>query len=190
MKRLFQLCLLSSLVLGVLVSTRSFAADPLPNQKPELHLTHQPLAEKDLPFPGNPLTLTAYLKRDPSTANLRMRGLIVRDGRLIDLQSAAPSIDKNDRVFFSLEVPSPAIELSYQFLFYYPDGKSRVSEQFSIRRSCIPKIQLTKVQSTETVGRDDIPKLMEQSTGLQRELELYERAIVLLEQIKKTVEKK
>jgi hypothetical protein len=147
-------------------------------------LSHTPPYGTDLPFPGKLMSLEAKLLNTKQT-NRKLRVLIVRDGRLLDLSTDGALLNERDIPTYKFTIYSPLAEISYQFILYNPDGTVTTSRRYSVRRDCLPNVELTGVKPDSELSADEkIAALAHQSRGLDRDLEAYERALGLLEELR------
>lgn len=152
-----------------------------------MRLVHSAPKVEELPLPGRPLTLNVRLSGTKNT-DLKLRTLVVRDGRTIDTFAPSAELNERDEPVYRISTYSPLAELSYQFVLYRENGSIEASPRYRIRRPCLPNVELT---STEKVGEGSgearVVALVEQAKGLDRDLEAYERALLILDEIKTLV---
>lgn len=182
----WQTVLKSILLLGVFINAypdKISAAEP-PSPAASVSIVHIPPKAESLPLPAKMLTLEVKLSGTNRT-NRKLRALVVRDGRLIDVALGNAQRNERDEPIYKLAIYSPLAELSYQFILYNPDGSVTGSERYVLRRTCLPNIELTDTTvPTDAKNRDLIETLVRQSKGLDRDLESYEKVYALLEELK------
>lgn len=165
-------------------TTRAFA---------DYQFVHTPPSLQELPAPGKPMKLSVALPKEALGVGLKMRALVSRDGRIMDLTDTDPSIDTNDRVIFKVEFPSPLSDIGYQFIFTDKTGATFGSKRYLVQRKCIPNVQSTtlrKQASGGTVTKEEAMHLLADSSGLQKDIELYEQISSLLNDLNQAVNKK
>lgn len=175
----------------IFAASMALAEDPS-SPGPALDISHTPPKPSELPSPGKTLSLTAMLKRNPAFADSRMNAIIVSDGRLMEIQNREPTFDDQDRLKFTVDIPAPITELAYQFVLFDSKGSSTISRRYSVKRECIPDIKLTSLERTsqDSGTQGEVVALVEQSSGLEKDIGLYESAVSILSQIQQLVEKK
>lgn len=173
---------LLSVILSMILSSAAIAQD--------IKFSHTPITEAQLPFPGKGLSLSIHLTntRNPS---LPVRGLILRDGQLIDVLFKVSTFDKSDRIVYSATIPAPKESLQYKFVLTKADGSTIQSENYEVHRSCKPKLSLTAFEnSPQTASREEgLLPLLKQSRGLEKDVEQYEIVIRQLEAFKQVLDK-
>lgn len=153
---------------------------------------HTPPKLEELPYPGKSVVLSIVLKKEMLSSGMKVRALVTRDGKLVEMQDNDPELDINDRAVYKFDIPSPEVSLGYQFLFQDKVGQTSLSKKYNINRKCRPDVRLVDLSSSksESVTRDSAPVLVSESRGLERDIYLYEKVISLLGDINKVVEKK
>lgn len=156
----------------------------------EIKFLHTPIIETQLPFPGKGISLSVHLAntRNPS---LPVRGLIVRDGQLLDVLFKVSTFDKSDRLVYSATIPSPKKSLKYKFFLTKTDGSTIESANFEVKRSCTPSLALTTFENSPlTASREEgLLPLLKQSRGLEKDVEQYEILSRQLEAFKQVLSK-
>lgn len=147
-------------------------------------IKHTTLKPEELPTPGKPLKLWVALNKTRSV-DLRIRAFISLDGNLMDIPLSHPTYNEADELVFSAEVPSPLEKISYQFFAYAHEKKVEASKRFYVERQCIPLVALPKGDVPADVSREGgIETLLNQTTGLKREIDLLNQSCVTLEKLK------
>ena len=136
-----------------------------------------------LPMPGTPFIIKAVLSNTKDTER-RMRAFIVRDGRVSDVAPLKAYLDENDQPTYEIQMHAPLAELSYQLVLYNPDGSFSVSRRISVRRPCVPYIDLSKIKlEPKSQGEARLETLIKLSRGLEREVSNYDVALKILEDL-------
>lgn len=164
-----------------------------PFARADYQIVHTPPSAQELPAPGRNMTLSVTLPKEALSVGVKVRALVTRDGRLMELQDSDPTIDTSDRAIYKLELPSPLAEMSYQFIFTDKLGASFGSQQYQVARKCVPDVQLTTVKKqapNSQVTKEDAVRLVAESTGLQRDIDSYESIVAILNDIHQVVDKK
>ena len=159
-------------------------------QAQDIKFLHTPIIESQLPFPGKGISLSVHLvnTRNPS---LPVRGLIVRDGQLLDVLFKVSTFDKSDRIVYSATIPSPKESLQYKFFLTKADGSTIESQNFEMKRTCTPSLTLTNFEnSPQSASREEgLMPLLKQSRGLEKDVEQYEILSRQLEAFKQVLSK-
>lgn len=182
--KLYLKCLACTLIILKSVIGTAYSQD-----KRSPSLAHRPLHAEELPFPGSTMTLSVTLLNSRDS-QLSVRGYIVRDGKLLDIPLNDYSVDDADRIVYSASINAPLAELNYYFVLLGPKGVVNSSERYSIRRDCLPAVDTIDLKiPANTPAKTRLNMLQKQATGLQDELQNYETAVKLLEELKVLTEK-
>lgn len=155
----------------------------LAQKGPELKVLHKPLKSGELPAPGEKFELRAMLQ-GLRNINLKMRALVVSDGRLMDL-SLTGTLDEQDRVIYTTQLPAPLAEINYQFFLYRDDETVLPTQRFSIQRSCLPDVSLLNAATPEPNAAGEVIKdLVRRAKGLERDVRSYARLAETLAALK------
>ncbi len=163
--------------------TRAMASAAPSNQK----FAHSPTKATALPDPGQPTLLTVTLNGSRDMKG-RMHLFLVSDGILVDVPVKRLYLNENDYATFEYDITAPWIEMAYQFIFQGSDGSAQASPRYSVKRGCIPSIDLTKLESAVVAGKElgaveKMQKLVENAKGLEKDLGFYNHIISTLEKI-------
>lgn len=173
--------------LGVIVLLAFLALVPTPafsqmtySGPVEIYAEHVDL--HNLPLPGTPFTVKVKLGNTRDTER-RLRAIVVRDGRLADVPPMkAAYLDEYDQPTYELQIFSPLAELSYQFVLYNPDGTFSTTPRHTVRRQCVPFIDIEKITlEPKSQGEARLDALVKLSRGLEREVAAYDTAVKLLQ---------
>jgi hypothetical protein len=136
----------------------------------------------NLALPGTPFTVKVKLGNTRDTER-RLRAIVVRDGRLADVPPLkAAYLDEYDQPTYELQIFSPLAELSYQFVLYNPDGTFSTTPRHTVRRQCIPFIDIEQITlEPKSQGEARLDALVKLSRGLEREVAAYDTAVKLLQ---------
>lgn len=136
-----------------------------------------------LPLPGAPIIVKAKLSNTKDTER-RLRALVVRDGKLSDVAPLKSYLDEYDQPTYEMQFFSPLAELSYQFVLYNPDGSFSTTPRLSVRRNCIPFIDLNKIKlEPKSQGEARLEALVKLSRGLEREISTYDVALKIIDSL-------
>lgn len=187
MTSLFQRFLASLLLIAVALApclARAATADPVPVEiYPEI------IGLQNLPMPGAPFVVKAKLSNTKDTER-RLRAFIVRDGRVTDVAPLKAYLDANDEPTYEIQMYAPLAEISYQFVLYNPDGTFSTSQRISVRRPCVPYIDLTKLKlEPKSQGEARLETLIKLSRGLEREISSYDVSLKVLEDLQERLQK-
>jgi len=158
-----------------------------PSSKP-VALIHVPPKPEAFPYPGQTMNLVVRLNNTRNTGQ-KMRLLLVKDGRLMNIPPQEGFLNEHDQPTYEIPVPAPIAEMVYQFILPNPDGSTLISPRYSIRRNCIPNIDLAGTEpAAEVQGIERLQNLVNQAKDLENDLATYDRIAKVLEQIKGLIE--
>ncbi|MBN8548591.1 MAG: hypothetical protein J0M12_04670 [Deltaproteobacteria bacterium] len=179
MSRLFR----ASLILLVLLSAAPRSAFSAPSDVAPVEVFVEEMGLQNIPMPGTPFVIKARLSNTKDTER-RMRAFVVRDGRVSDVAPLKAYLDENDQPTYEIQMHSPLAELSYQLILYNPDGSFSSSPRVSLRRPCVPYIDLSKVKlEPKSQGEARLETLIKLSRGLEREVAGYDASLKILEDL-------
>jgi hypothetical protein len=165
-------------------SGSSFSQDEKKSIK--LQFAHQPPKQEELPNPGLPLKLLVRVNKEVLVSGVSLRAIISRDGNLFEQLDIAPEVDATDKVFFKIEIPSPLVELNYQFLFSDKAGNAVGTKRYQVQRACLPNIVFPLNSSKDPTAE----QLRAQGDQLENEIVLLDFAAKTLIEIQDTIDKK
>lgn len=149
----------------------------------QIKISHTPLTPDTLPFPGQPIDINVLLSGTGDFRS-RLRGFAVIDGRILEVSPTRAFLNDYDQPTYEFSLISPLAEISYHFVLELGDGQFVASPRYTVRRSCIPKIEPADlVDANSLQPRDQVGALLEQSTLLNFDLQSYEQAIKLSEEL-------
>lgn len=155
----------------------------------QIEVAHTPPQPQELPFPGNPLTLSITLLNSRDT-QLTVKGYIVRDGKLMVVDLADFTSDDHDRIVYSTTINAPLGELNYNFVLFDAKGVAGTSDRYSVRRECLPRTNTIDTKLPEDLkGKARLDIQQKHATNLQDELKNYESVIKILDELKALTEK-
>lgn len=153
-----------------------------------IKITHIAPRAKDLPAPGAPLKLSLQLEGVRDTERT-VTAVVVQDGVMTKVAATGGFLNEYERPAFELALTAPLAELSYQFIVHSPDGTVTPSVRYSVRRPCLPEINLTKLDlPPEASGKERLTALVDSARGLEQDLDSYERALKTLGQLQELME--
>lgn len=168
----------------LLLALHSFALAQTPTI---IKIIHTPPTVDQLPALGDELKLTFSLEGTRSF-DQQVRAVVVRDGKLFEIVPTESTVDANDKPRFTFSINAPYQTLSYQFVVMPTTGNSISSERFNITRDCLPRNELTQVNS-ELFASDDYVILSKLSNGLEKDIHTYEVLSGVIEDIVSLLEK-
>ncbi len=188
----FALC--ASLFVVALLHTGASAEtedDKKPSQKDSaqsrIGFLHTPPKPESLPYPGQPMTISAGLTHTRET-KFPMRIVLSRDGRFMELPSKEAYLDKYDRPIYEVSLPAPIAEVTYQMFVVAGEDQVMASPRYTVRRNCIPQIALaTGEVPAQVQGTERLQKLIQESRALENDLKGYEFSLELLEELIKVI---
>lgn len=138
---------------------------------------------QNLPMPGAPFVIKAKLSNTKDTER-RMRAFIIRDGRVTDVAPLKAYLDAYDQPTYEIQMYAPLAELTYQLILYNPDGTFTSSQRISVRRPCVPFIDLSKIKlEPKSQGEARLETLVKLSRGLEREISAYDISLKIIEDL-------
>lgn len=171
---------------GILAATLllgCFTSSPL---RAEERLVHQPVIIDQAPT-GKDLTLSVQLAGSQSTEQL-LKAYIVRDGELRTLTAQNAFLNVRDIPTYEIIIPAPSEEMSYQFFMHLKDGSVISSQRYSLRRSCVtPDADMTALESIDDPYKR-LATATSQAQDLETEIDLYTKAVKVLEELVNTLE--
>lgn len=75
---------------------------------------------------------------------------MVRDGRLTESVVDKSYINEYEQTIYEMTIPSPLVEITYQFVVPLKDGSVVSSMRYSVRRSCIPQVDSALLEISES----------------------------------------
>jgi len=167
----------------VLFSVLFFWPDHLLAQNTNV-ITHQLPSATTLPAPLHPLELEVTLRRTRDIG-LKLRAFVVRDGKVMDTAPVSSYLSDHGEAVYKFSLSAPVTELSYQFFLAREDGTFETSERYAIRRNCRPNVSTIKLTDNENItGQEKLLALLQQTRGLERDIQNYDRTSQLLQDIK------
>lgn len=107
-----------------------------------------------------------------------VNALVTLDGRLLNVIGGEGYLNEYDNPTFEVVTNSPAAEIAYQLIVRSSDGTPIVSPRYAVRRTCVPKLDLTDASIPRDVsGGDRLKALVETTRALEREMAYYDSAI-------------
>lgn len=138
---------------------------------------HIPPRAQDLPAPGSTLKLSLQLTNTREITQL-VTALVTIDGRLMNVLGSDGYLNEYDNPTFEIATNSPAAEIAYQFVVRAQDGSIATSKRYAVRRSCLPRIDLTSVAIPETAqGRERLTATIERTKELERDITMLEQTL-------------
>ena len=146
------------------------------------HISPKP---DELPYPGQKFKIRVQLKGTKETER-QLRIIFIKDGSLIDMSSFNAELNEHDVPTYEISLHAPLAEMVYQFMLYNPDGSALSSPRYSVRRNCIPNVELAQGEvKPEIVGVERLQKLVNEAKHLEQDLAGYEQVLNLLDGLQK-----
>lgn len=154
----------------------------------EITLLHEPV--KELPVPGRGMVLALHISGSRSPHH-KVRALVVRDGKLLDVALLPSTFDKGDRLVYAAQIPAPHDSISYQFVLSEESGEQHRTKQFRVSRACTPQSELEPYDGKpiDPARESGLHPLVNQARGLVRDVEQYELLVKQLEAMKEALNK-
>lgn len=154
----------------------------------EINLVHKQITPSELAYPGKLMTLSLKLNGTKQTSR-KVRALVVRDGRLMELWAYQAIADENDVPEYKFTINSPVRELSYSFIVYNADGTTTSSKRYKVERACLPDTHLAEIKAPpeDSPGEQRLLMLIQQSRSLERDLDTYDKALGLIQELEELV---
>lgn len=173
----------SNLVLAcaLLSSTVAIAQEPRPN----VQLTHQPLAIKQIPAAGTLMPISVQLQNSQDV-DIKIRLVGSRDGRFMDIAFPMGVFNNADRPTYTINIPAPKAVMNYQFIVHQPNGELTLTPKYSLQRSCVQNYRVDIPNDHPSAEyRREIATLIAKARSLERETARLDTAIRLIENLKK-----
>lgn len=168
--------IVKALLLLVSLAPTTTLADPV-------QFLHDAPQLSSLPYPGQGLRLEFQLLNTREVVHdVRVHAVI--DGRLVDTLAKPGFLNEADRPTYSVEFHSPIDSLSYQAFLIGERGVILTSPNYSVRRTCNPLEKSVEESTPSGNGVAERLQAMEfAARRLEREIETYNRAFALLEDL-------
>ncbi len=154
-----------------------------------IKILHNAIKPGEMPYPGSPVKFSVTLE-NTKNSQLSVRGFFVRDGKIIEQAFTDFSTNDYEQLVYSTIINAPLAELNYQFVVLDGSIPVSTSQRYNIRRSCLPKIESISGEiSNNPVMKENIKTLQKQATSIQDEVQNYETALKLLDELKVLTEK-
>lgn len=181
--RIAKLCAIAILVMAV--SSTASANDTKKDGSRATSIISQPIVAEKLPEPGNLMTISFSLSNTRQLVRT-VRALVARDGRLVEVPATKSYLNDKERPTFEFEIYAPIAELSYRFIAYEDGKPALISPEFSVRRKCLPSLELTDINlNTESSPSQQIKEMFIKAGELGDEIEHYEKALQHLATLQK-----
>lgn len=163
----------------------AFVSHSFADSKSAMTIAHKELTSADLPDPEVPMVIRFSLSNTRELERT-VRALIVKDGRLIEIPLLKSYLNQRDWPTYEFQLNAPLVELNYQFVAYDGRGGAIVSNRYSVRRACLPALQLTDISNDPTKNPDEQLKILfDRSVRLSEEIEQYEQSLKTLDSLQK-----
>jgi hypothetical protein len=149
-----------------------------------IQLVHSPLDARDLPTPGDFITMSVEVRNSRET-NLKVRLAASRDGKLLDIGLPPGAFNESDIPVYRVQLPAPAAVMTYQFVVQDKDGGFTVSDRFVLRRSCIPTYRFeVPANAVDAAFKQEVGTLMSKAKSLEATTQHYENALRLIDDLR------
>lgn len=152
-------------------------------------LVHRPPQGEEMAAPGVPMTLNVQLDGSRNS-QLKMRLVLVRDGRLMDVMVNDLAFDEDDHLVYSTQINAPLVEMSYQFILFGKNEVVAVSPHYTVSRGCMPDISNIDTKLSPDLDlNQQLQTMVKQAAGLEAEVQNYESVLKLLDELKSITDK-
>jgi len=149
-----------------------------------IQFVHTPPRVEELPTPGRAMKLKVTIQGAPNLDG-STRAFVVGDGRLMELPLQGV-YNESDDVVYTLDLWSPLAELSYQFVYYPPQGTPGISQRYALSRPCLPNWKLTDAKIDRELNTEPrVKELIRVTRDLDIDLKGLEYIVDLLAQLRK-----
>lgn len=139
--------------------------------------------------PGSKVKLRVMIEGTKHLGH-RLRALVTRDGKFIDISAKSAKFDEKERPLFEISLPSPMHSLDYQYFLYDANNKLLASsERYSQYRDCIPVTSNRDLEEDPDDKNAEIKKLLMHSRILERHISAYTYAGEIFDDIEKLISK-
>ena len=173
---------LKSFVLYLITCSFFFLSDS-PLAQENIKIIHNQLRYEEVPSPGELFKLTVALQ-GTREVHPHIKLIMLMDGKLLEYPLGFGKLNANNEPEFELLIPSPEAELSYQFIVPLKSGVVLSSAQFSYKRQCKEKKDLTVLPTKEKDQGELFKALSQAATDLEYEVKLYRVADDLLQKVR------
>lgn len=147
------------------------------------------LEKEKLVSPGSKVKLRVMIEGTKHLGH-RLRALITRDGKLIDISSKSAKFDEQERPVFEVEIPAPMHSLEYQYFLYDSQNKLLASsERYKQYRDCLPVTSNRDLKEDPDDKNAEIRKLLMHSRILERHIAAYSYAGEIFDDIEQLISK-
>lgn len=155
---------------------------------PGITVMHKAPRPQDLPPPGARMKLSFQLSNSREITH-RVNALVTLDGRLLNIIGDDGYLNEYDNPTFEIVTNSPIAEIAYQLVVRATDGSLIVSPRYTVRRACVPTLDLTPDRiPREVQGNARLTTLVEKTRALEREMAYYESALRDVSELKELLE--
>lgn len=166
-------------------SGAALANDEKGDGKRVVAIVSQPLVADKLPEPGNRMTVSFTLSNTRQLVRT-VRALVSRDGRMVEVPVTKSYLNEKERPTYEFEITAPIAELSYRFIAYEDGKPALISQEFAVRRKCLPSLELTDLNiNTDNTPSQQIKEMFLKAGELGDEIEHYEKALQHLATLQK-----
>ena len=154
-------------------------------------IAHSTKMLQTLPHPGKSVPLNVQLQ-GTRNAKFLLKTEIVRDGRRFQIDLPHAVINAYDQPEYKVEIIAPVLDVSYRFTLIDPSGKvvTRSSWHY-LRRNCVPRLALANMEIEEQAPPSQkASTLREYASQLEEDIESYDNALLLLQELSPLVGKR
>ncbi len=147
-------------------------------------IAHRADTLQTLPHPGKSVPLQVHL-RGTRNAKFLLKTEIIRDGRRFQIDLPHGSINAFDQPEYNIEIIAPVLDVSYRFTLIDSSGKIVTRSPWHyLRRNCMPRLALANVEIEEQAPPSKkAASLREYASQLEEDIESYDNALLLLQEI-------
>ena len=141
--------------------------------------------------PIDTIPVMSRFRFNTNDVSIQVRTFATIDGRLIELTPSKAYLNKDDYPEYVIETHAPHVSMSYFFLAYSPDGQVIRSEDYMLQRPCVPSLEPASAELSKDLkkGQDRLIEMVHKNWAIEDELKAYSHAKLLLESIKKEMER-
>jgi hypothetical protein len=148
-----------------------------------VQIVHKAIHPLDYPYPGTPFQLSMRMVGGDMTEK-RVRLFAVLDGKLVDLPVLTTELDDHDNIIYLTTLHAPLTDLAYQFVAYSLDGTAVMSPRYEVKRDCLPRMSFTNLHVNPDLSvPEKLGVLVDQLAGMDNDIQTYEQAAKLLEEL-------
>lgn len=178
----------ATLAFCLLMLSPSFLHAQTSKKGQQITINHTAMKPGELPYPGAELRISVTLG-NTRNSQLILKGFFVKDGKVMEQDLDYFSTDNREQLVYSTTITSPLAELNYQFVLMDKGQVLSSSPRYTLRRQCLPDVSGVALDDTGTQDLNVVERLQLQASKIQDEVQNFEKALSILDELKVLTEK-